>query len=106
MGERQSKYEEVGFVAAIMTTVAFWPQAIMTLSSRDVSGLSLATYTTYTIGLVLWLIFGLGEGTRPTIYSSIFSLIPAVVITYLIIRHKQEVRHEVFNETDTGKRRK
>jgi MtN3 and saliva related transmembrane protein len=50
--------EILGYVAATLTTVSFLPQAILTIRTRDTDGLSLSMYSTFTLGVLGWLIYG------------------------------------------------
>ena len=61
--------EWLGFTAAALTTAAFVPQAWLTFRTRDVSGISLAMYSVFTLGIVLWLVYGirLGKALSPTL---------------------------------------
>jgi len=49
----------IGYAAAFLTTVSFVPQVWLTLRTRDVSGVSLGMYSLFTLGIALWLIYGL-----------------------------------------------
>ena len=49
----------IGFVAAILTTSAFIPQALKTIKTKDTSGISLLMYILFTIGIFGWFIYGL-----------------------------------------------
>lgn len=62
--------DTLGFVAATLTTGAFVPQAWLTFRTRDVSGISLAMYSVFTLGIVAWLIYGLMLGAWPVIVAN------------------------------------
>lgn len=49
----------LGYAAATLTTSAFVPQAWLTFRTRDVSGISLGMYSVFTLGIALWLGYGL-----------------------------------------------
>ena len=49
----------IGFIAAILTTSAFIPQALKTIKTKDTSGISLLMYILFTIGIFGWFIYGL-----------------------------------------------
>jgi MtN3 and saliva related transmembrane protein len=49
----------IGYGAAILTTAAFVPQALKSWSSRDLSGVSLSMYSLFTLGVALWLLYGI-----------------------------------------------
>jgi MtN3 and saliva related transmembrane protein len=60
----------IGSVAAICTTVAFVPQVIKSWRTRDLSGISLPMYTIFTLGVILWLVYGLLIGDWPVIIAN------------------------------------
>jgi MtN3 and saliva related transmembrane protein len=62
--------DTLGFVAATLTTGSFVPQAWLTFRTRDVSGISLAMYSAFTLGIVAWLIYGLMLGAWPVIVAN------------------------------------
>jgi MtN3 and saliva related transmembrane protein len=62
--------DSLGFLAATLTTGAFVPQAWLTFRTRDVSGISLAMYSAFTLGIVLWLAYGLMLGAWPVIVAN------------------------------------
>jgi MtN3 and saliva related transmembrane protein len=45
--------EWIGFVAAALTTGSFLPQAIMTIRTRNTSGISLGMYVIFTLGVAI-----------------------------------------------------
>ena len=51
--------QAIGLVAACCTTLAFVPQAIRAISTRQTKDISLLTYLLFVVGIVLWLIYGL-----------------------------------------------
>ena len=48
----------LGYPAATLTTLAFVPQAWLTLRTRQVEGISATTYLALTVGVFLWLLYG------------------------------------------------
>ena len=79
--------EWVGYVAAALTTVAFVPQALKTLRTRDTSGISLGMYVVFTVGLCFWLAYGIVLGSWPMLLSNVVTLALALVILALKLRH-------------------
>ena len=59
----------IGYVAAAITTLSFFPQAIKTLRSRDTRGISLRMYLLFTIGVALWAIYGLQVNDGPVLFA-------------------------------------
>ncbi len=48
----------IGLAAAFCTTVAFLPQVIQTWRTRSTKDLSLPMFATFTLGIFLWLVYG------------------------------------------------
>lgn len=70
----------VGFMAALLTTASFAPQAWLTFRSRDVSGISLAMYSAFTLGVALWLAYGVLVGAWPIVLANAVTLGLALAI--------------------------
>lgn len=73
----------IGTIAASCTTVSFLPQAIKVIRTRDTSGISLAMYLIFSIGVAFWLTYGIMIANAPIIYSNIITLSLALVILYV-----------------------
>jgi MtN3 and saliva related transmembrane protein len=72
----------LGYTAAALTTGSFVPQALLTLRTRDVSGISLGMYSSFTLGVALWLVYGLTLGDWPIVVANALTLAMAVLILY------------------------
>ena len=84
---------DIGYIAAFLTTVAFVPQAVKTIRTRDTSGISLAMYVCLTIGIFLWLLYGLNLGDGPLIGANaltLFLAVPILVITAINSRREKK----------------
>lgn len=66
--------EWLGYIAAALTTVAFVPQAWHSFQTRDVSGISLGMYSVFTVGVLLWLIYGVMLDAWPLILANSITL--------------------------------
>ena len=78
----------VGYTAAILTTVAFFPQVLKSWQTRDLSGISLTMYSLFTAGVALWLVYGVLLGTWPIIIANGVTLALAGVVLVLKVRHQ------------------
>ena len=76
----------VGSLAAILTTVSFVPQAWHSFKTRDVSGISLGMYSVFTVGVALWLVYGLLLGAWPLIIANSITLALAAAILTMKLR--------------------
>jgi MtN3 and saliva related transmembrane protein len=72
----------IGYIAAFLTTMAFVPQAIKTIKTKDTSGISLLTYILMTSGCVLWLAYGIMINDIPLIASNCVTVVLAATILY------------------------
>ncbi|MCU0933863.1 MAG: SemiSWEET transporter [Thiobacillaceae bacterium] len=77
----------IGYGAAVLTTAAFVPQAVKSWFSRDLSGISLAMYSLFTLGVGLWLVYGLAIGSWPVILANGITFVLAGTVLFLKIRH-------------------
>ena len=80
--------EFIGYVAACLTTLSFVPQAWHTFSTRDVRGISLGMYSAFTVGIALWLVYGLLLGAWPIVLANGITLVLAVAILVMKLRFK------------------
>jgi len=78
--------DSVGYLAALLTTSSFVPQALLTLRTRDVSGISLSMYSAFTLGVALWLLYGLAIGEWPVIVANTVTLALAATILVTKVR--------------------
>jgi MtN3 and saliva related transmembrane protein len=79
--------EWFGYLAAILTTGSFVPQALKTIRSRNTSGISLAMYVIFTIGVAAWLVYGIAIQSWPMILANSVTLGLAVTILAFKIRY-------------------
>ncbi len=80
--------EWTGYVAATLTTLAFVPQALKTIRSRDTRGLSLGMYVVFTIGVGFWLAYGIALESWPMILSNVVTLGLAAAILAMKLKYK------------------
>ena len=70
----------IGSLAACLTTLSFVPQAWLTFKTRDVSGVSLGMYSVFTVGVALWLAYGLLLRSWPMVIANAITLVLALMI--------------------------
>jgi MtN3 and saliva related transmembrane protein len=80
--------ELIGYPAAVLTTAAFVPQAWKSWRTRDLSGISLPMYALFTLGVALWLAYGLAIGSVPIILANGVTLVLAALVLALKLKHK------------------
>jgi len=89
--EGMSTIDILGYIAAILTTLSFLPQAIASVRSGRTDGLSLPMYAMFSAGVALWLAYGVAVQSWPVILANLVTLGFALVILALIIRNRRRV---------------
>jgi MtN3 and saliva related transmembrane protein len=79
--------EAIGYVAGTLTTIAFIPQAWLSWKARHTAGLSVGMYSIFTVGVALWLAYGVLIGAWPVIVSNLITLALALFILAIRLRH-------------------
>lgn len=80
-------FEWLGFAAAALTSASFVPQAVMTIRTRDTRGISLSMYAIFTVGVALWLAYGIALESWPMIAANTATLCLAATILILKLRY-------------------
>lgn len=86
--------DTLGYLAATLTTAAFVPQALLTLRTRDVSGISLGMYAVFTAGVAMWLAYGIAIGEWPIIAANAATLALAATILGLKLSIERRRRRD------------
>lgn len=75
----------IGMIGASLTTVAFLPQAIKTIRTKNTRDLSLGMFVLSEMGVVMWLTYGILIGDIPIIFANVitFFLISTIIIMKL-----------------------
>jgi MtN3 and saliva related transmembrane protein len=81
-----SPTEILGFLAAVCTTASFVPQVWHILKTRDTRAISLMMYLLFTVGVVLWLVYGIMIGSTPVVAANSITLVLALVILTCKVR--------------------
>lgn len=76
----------IGYAAATLTTASFVPQAWLTFKTRDVRGISLGMYSAFTLGIALWLAYGLLIEAWPVVIANVITLALAASILWMRLR--------------------
>ena len=74
--------ELIGSLAGALTTISFLPQVIKTYRSRCAKGLSLGMFLLFTLGILMWLIYGIGINKPPIIVANSITLVMAAMLLF------------------------
>lgn len=79
--------EIIGYIAAVLTTVAYVPQTLKVLKEKNTKSLSLGMYVMITSGIAMWLIYGVMVESPSLIFANAVTLIMAGFILFMKLRH-------------------
>lgn len=82
--------ELIGYAAATLTTASFVPQAWHTFRTKDVRGISLSMYSAFTLGVALWLVYGVLLNAWPIVIANAVTLALAASILVMKLRYHEE----------------
>jgi MtN3 and saliva related transmembrane protein len=86
-GMQWSLIDAIGATGAVLTTVCWLPQAAQIIRERETRAISLPATSLFTLGIVLWLVYGLALGDWPLIGSNAVTLALMLLIVGLKLRH-------------------
>jgi MtN3 and saliva related transmembrane protein len=75
--------QAIGFLAAILTTAANFPQAYKIIKTKSTKDISVVTYSLLTAGGILWIIYGISQKDIPLVLANGISASLCVVILIL-----------------------
>ena len=82
----QNEIELIGLVAGACTTASFLPQVVKTLREKNTAGISLGMYSAFTVGVALWLVYGLLLERPAIVIPNFITLILAGLVLFLKLR--------------------
>jgi MtN3 and saliva related transmembrane protein len=83
-----SGIEIMGIIAGGLTTTSLVPQVIKTYKSRSAEDLSLKMFSLFSLGVLLWLIYGFINKDLPIILANGFTLMLALTLLFFKFRFK------------------
>jgi MtN3 and saliva related transmembrane protein len=78
----------IGTIAAVLTTISFVPQAVMTLKTKHTHDISLVMYLLFSLGVAMWLIYGIQIESLPIIIANSVTLCLVVPILVMKLIYK------------------
>ncbi|WP_427450190.1 SemiSWEET transporter [Litorimonas sp. WD9-15] len=85
----------LGYVAAILTSLSFIPQAWLVIRTGRTDGISLLMYAAFTLGVACWLIYGLFIQAFPVVAANAVTLTLAVIIFTVTARERWASRNAI-----------
>lgn len=81
--------DSIGLLAGLLTTTAFIPQVWKIYRTKSGNDISARMISLFSVGLVLWLIYGILLRSLPLIISNVFTLALTLTIIALKIRYRE-----------------
>lgn len=78
----------IGMIGATLTTVAFLPQAVKTIRTKNTRDLSLFMFLLLGTGVIMWLIYGILIGDLPIIFANAITFFLVSTIIVMKIKYK------------------
>lgn len=78
----------IGLVAAAFTTIAYVPQAIKTIKTKDTRSISTGMYVLFTMGSIVWAIYGFMSHNMPVIAANVITSILSLIILFYKLTSK------------------
>ena len=87
--------DSIGFFAATCTTFSFIPQVMMVYKSNNTKALSPTMYSIFTLGVFLWLLYGMMKQDAVIIIANIITLLLALSILFKILVNRRNAKQSI-----------
>lgn len=77
----------VGLCAGALCMVSFLPQVVKIIKTRQTKDLSLATFSLFSLGVFLWLVYGVMIKSLPIILTNAIMFVLISVIVFMKIKN-------------------
>ena len=78
----------LGYAAAALTVIAFLPQLMRVWRTKQTKDLSLGTYSIFSVGIFLWIMYGVLTNDLPVSIANILIFIQAFIILVFKAKYK------------------
>ena len=89
-----SATESIGTVAAVCTTISFVPQLVRVLRRKSAEDISLGMFLFFSLGVFLWLIYGIRIHSLPVMEANAITLVLSVAILILKLHYDRQGRRK------------
>lgn len=78
----------LGLLGGTLTTASFFPQVIKTIKTRSTKDVSFAMFLLLSVGITIWIIYGIKIGSVPVVIANSVSLVFSLIILILKLVYK------------------
>lgn len=86
MSMTRLQVDVIGYAAAAMTTVSFVPQLLRVVRLRSARDISLGMFLIFSMGVALWLVYGLQQHSMPVTLANGVTLVLSLSILGLKLK--------------------
>ena len=79
----------IGLSAAFLTMLSFVPQILKTIRSKSVEDVSIGTIAQLSLGVTLWIVYGVYLKNGIIILANTVSLVTMVILLYLYFMYRK-----------------
>lgn len=87
----------IGVTAGILTTISFVPQVIKVWKTRSATDISLWMFLLFSLGVLLWLIYGIYLNAMPIIVANSVTLLLALSVLAMKVRFDRQLKQSARN---------
>ncbi len=84
--------DSLGLAAGSLTTIAFVPQVLKIWVSKSAEDVSVLMFAVFSLGVVLWLAYGIALGAWPVIIANVVTLALSILVVVLKFRYRDRDR--------------
>ncbi len=77
-----------GIVAGTLCTLSFIPQVVKIVVHKQSQGVSLITFSVFSVGMFFWLIYGIMIMSWPVIVTNALTLVLSLLIVAMKLRYR------------------
>jgi MtN3 and saliva related transmembrane protein len=82
--------ELLGLIAGTLTTISFLPQLVKIVKNKSAKDVSLLMFLIFTLGILLWLVYGILTLTLAIIIANSVTIVLALSILILKIKYDRK----------------
>ncbi|MFA5287636.1 MAG: lipid-A-disaccharide synthase N-terminal domain-containing protein [Candidatus Omnitrophota bacterium] len=84
----------IGSMAATLTMLSFVPQIVKSLKTKSVKDVSFFTLVQFSLGVILWMVYGIYRKDPIIIYANLVSLVTLVILIAMYFKYRKNVEWE------------
>ncbi len=79
--------QAIGYIAGTLTTLSFLPQVLKAWKTRSTKDISLSMFIMFTLGVALWLVYGVMINEMPIIIANLVTIVLAASVLAAKLRY-------------------